>query len=357
MNSPSGDAIMLPGVPVVGHVAARLRLSFGLSLLAVFCSTCASRADELRVGSATHQGFFVGVEDGVILFRTESGTLLKEPRTSVRSLDLDEARPVSVLYNTSREVDRAMLAGYERGRFNVRLSGEETSIPGMHVRTIKVFDTPPGGNALPGADVPHAISLIDTAALRNNPDLTALQSSVLDQYEGARSRYEAFLGKSSAMVMEMDGATGNRREELLNDLRRRKLEEQPVKRDMETASSALLSAFSEILAKNVDPSVRPGIVPNEQESVREKMTLTIPRLADNEILLIDTGFLEQNGDLSEIQSTAIIRYNAAKLNYQSFAADPDATAERIDPSRLETALKEAQSGLLKAFPDLKVVTQ
>ena len=78
----------------------------------------------------------------------------------------------------------------------------------------------------------------------NNP--TPAQSKAYNRYKVARETYNAFLTKSAEMVKAMDKSTGSSREDLLNKLRLRKNDEQPIASEMKKAQEELLAAFPEI---------------------------------------------------------------------------------------------------------------
>jgi len=78
----------------------------------------------------------------------------------------------------------------------------------------------------------------------NNP--TPLQVKAYNRYKTAKVAYDAFLTKSTEMVKALDKATGQARENLLNKLRLRKNEEQPITIEMKKSQAELLAAFPEI---------------------------------------------------------------------------------------------------------------
>ncbi len=82
--------------------------------------------------------------------------------------------------------------------------------------------------------------------LLNHPDLNADQKAALEQYQAAKDKHRQFMEESSAMIARMDTLTGSERQALLNNLRLRKEEEQPLKRELEASQQALSAAFPEL---------------------------------------------------------------------------------------------------------------
>ncbi len=216
----------------------------------ILCSSLTlATADTLNLGAKSYDGTFDGFEDGRFLFRTAEGREIKEPRSSVRKLNLTEPRQVALTRTSKREPDKLTMTGYENGKFAVKADGKESTIPGMQVRSITVEMDFQAFGAMEQADTPRPVQPIDISGLTARQDLTAEQTAVLKQYQAANGKYNAFLTESSALVEQMDKATGAKREALLNVLRRRKAEEQPVKRDLEISRTALLKAFPDLVQK------------------------------------------------------------------------------------------------------------
>jgi len=276
------------GYSIVNEHKKRHRLMAAVAAILCLCLlvpvTC--RADVLTVGTRKHRGTFEGFENRQFLFRTSDGRLLHQDRPTVRSMKL-------------RWLPRK--GRHHEGR-------------------------------------PKPKRRIDISALEKRNDLTDQQTSVIRRYRAVRMKYDAFVAKSSAMVAEMDDARGKRREDLMDSLRRRKDAEQPLKRDLENATAALLAAFPDPLPDAGDPERGDGGQPAEQGKTR------IPEIGEDEILLIDVAGLK-GPSLSREQASAIKTYEAAKRRYQAADADAKAVA----------GLQDAQSILLKAFSGLKIV--
>lgn len=297
----------------------------------------AAHADVLTVGTRRHQGSFEGFEAGQFLFRTAAGQIIRQSRPTVRSLQCDAPRPVKLLRANRRDEETVNLLGYANARFAIEAKGCEESVFGMHVRSIELRWVPGNGRGREGR--PKPARQIDLVALEARDDLTAEQARVLRRYRAARTKYDAFVAQSSALVSEMDRATGKRREDLLDSLRRRKDAEQPLKRDLEAATAALPAAFP-------DPPAEPDRKQNAEAHQPAGAERTeVPKVGADEVLLIDVSDL-RGSSLTREQELAVRNYEAATRQYADAAPDKERAAI--------AELKQAQTGLLKAFPGLKI---
>ena len=338
--------------------AIALRTYAKLILICVL-TAAAAEADVLQVGTRKHRGTFEGFKNGKFSVKGADGKLVEASRISVRSLTLDMPRRGTILRTTARKAEEVVIRGYKGGKFAIKQSGKPTTVTGTHVKEITVkpveITESRGGASGSGEGI---IEPIDISGLERRRDMTQQQSAVLENYKSAREKYDSFLARSSAMVAEAKSADGGRRNDMLLQLRHRKSEEQPIKRELEASQASLLSTFPELtggapVSANTGPARK-----NESPAVaEEELTLYVPRVPEGQVLLIDTGFFEQLGKLSEDQTAAISGYNKAKNKYSRFVDDPSSVQEESDRNALRAELTEAQSGLLKAFPRLKLVTQ
>lgn len=220
-------------------------------------------ADTMVVASETHTGTFEGYRQNRFLFRTESGTLLQEVRGRVSELKLGQPCKVTFARTGRKKREPAHLKTYAHMKFTFEDGGREKVVPAFNIREITVQRDESGGAAKPddgakpgGApDKPGVFTTYDVRPLASRSDLTGPQSAALKRYETAKSRYDAFLKESTRLVTEMDRAKGAQREKLLNELRTRKNQEQPIKKELDGATAALLSAF---------PWLKTGQAPPEQ---------------------------------------------------------------------------------------------
>lgn len=327
--------------------------------VSLLCLAIAAGADTLNMGTKSHEGTFEGFENGKFLFRTSEGREVKEPRTSVQKLTLTEPRKVSLVRNTKADPVAMTLTGYESGKFAVKEGGKDATIPGMQVKAVTVeMEMMAGGGGGAVDDPPRPVPAVDISGLADREDLTPAQKGTLERYKAAREKYDAFLAESSALVTQMDKATGPKREELLNVLRRRKVEEQPVKRDLEAGRAALLTAFPELAGGGKAAAQGKWTPPPENGPAAGAGTivLKVPKTGENEVFLIDTAILQKGKKLSDAQTEAIRAYDGVRADYEKLAADPMG-ADAAAVEAIQEALAEAQAAILKAFPNLKLVPE
>jgi hypothetical protein len=148
------------------------------------------------------------------------------------------------------------------------------------------------------------------------------------------------------MVAEMDAATGVQRERLLDALRRRKAEEQPIAVELTAARAQVLTVFP-------DHANEPAPVPANTAASLPDIVFYVPDAGDNEVLVLDTRVLTEGVQISDEQERAVRRYNEAVERYRESAA----AAVDGDESNgtAEVGLLDAQQELLKAFPSVKLV--
>jgi len=320
-------------------------------------------ADTLVVGAKRLDGVFEGFEGRKFLFRTRDGKLHRQDRSSVRSLNLDKPREVDLFLSPSRKGEKSQLLGYDRLSFTVRKNGRESRLSGMRVHKIELevplFDDAAAGRRQASGPIPA----LDLSGLKG-ATMTQGQKTALARYKSARAKYEAFLAESTAMVRQMDGATGAKRDELLNRLRRRKSEEQPVTRALQEAESVLLAAFPPAQAGEGGKPAgdRPRSVAKGDEAKGDRPhtqrgAAELPDAGEDGVLLLDVSGLERIPDLSEAQKAAIKRYKLASGSYRRLAGKTvtvDNQAEiDVALARAATEIKAAQAALLKAFPGLR----
>jgi len=338
--------------------------TFGAGLLIL--AAAASRADTLRVGTRVFEGVFEGYENRTFLFRTEDGKLRTEPRSSVRRLVLDEPRETSIAHGTTPREESVLLQGYAAGKFTVRQDGRQRDIPGMFVRSVTLksrlaapaaaapAEAAPAEAAPAEAAPAEAAPAIDVGALRNRAGLTAAQREAIRRYAAARKAYDAFVAQSSGMVSQLNSAAGQQRAALLDRLRRRKADEQPVKRELSAAWAALLKAFPDGLPA---PPSKTAAAAEPMELRSREIVIHVPPLGENEVLFLDTGILEEAGPLSEAQVAAIRRYNKIKAEYEQWAGGAAGGDAGGDAAAMDRKLADAQRSLLRAFPNVKLVRE
>ncbi len=331
-----------------------LRVSvFVLLLLA----SVTAQADMLKVRSKEYQGTFQGYESKKFIFRAKSGKMLKQLRSSVRSLKLDSPTEIRLQTKSKKKPEKVLLIGYNKGKFSIKRSGKASNVTGMNVERITVMRQAASGGT--STDTRNAISPIDVSGLEN-AQLTPQQSSAVEQYKRARSTYDSFLAQSSALVAKMNNASGSTRSSLLTQLRQRKDQEQPIKREMESAHAEMLSAFPGLAnGGTIEIKSRPtqSSAPSKPVLQRTELTLVVPKLGANEVFVIDAAVLNQLGAANKNQESAIKIYDAAAKDYERFVADPAGVAKEKDPEQIRNNLSNAQKTLLMAFPNLELIEQ
>jgi len=329
------------------HPGANILLLRAAIIAAALGASC--RADTITIRSREQKGEFQGYENREFLFRADAWTDLREPRTAVQKLVLDPPRDVDLVLGSSAEA--ATLVAYEQSRFVVEQKGARREIAGMLVKSITVRAAAPaaaGGSG--GAEEPEARRALDISAFEK-ADLTPLQSAALARYKTARARYDAFLAQSSAMVAMMDKAQGAKREEILNALRLRKNEEQPVVRELEAAEKALMAAIPQgtVLREKAEPAAGGADAPADAQAKAASM----PEAGDGNVVIIDTASLEASPGINANQRAAIAGYKQASAAYLRVSETAGGAGEAA--AELEAAagqLQKAQKALLGAFPDM-----
>ena len=248
---------------------------------------------------------------------------------SVRSVQVDAPCPATLKRTGRSQAERVEVKEYGAGRFTFIERGKEVQIFGMRVERMAVNRS---SGTTGGTDAPRPKPRIDIAALERQPDLTSSQRASIARYKSARKRYDAFVDEELRPGRDhLDAATGTRREQLLLRLRQRKDQEQPLKRDLDSAEASLLRAF-------------PKGIPSEEQPGATSNAAVLPPPTEK-VLLLDTSPLEATPGLTQEQSSALRAYNSAKRNYEN---------ARTPGRDVTKALADAQDGLLRAFPDLQI---
>ena len=321
-----------------------------VAVLLMLCAFATVRADVLNIGSKTQSGTLEGYDGRNFQFRDANGNLLAVPRSSVKALKLDQPRKGEVVIGGKPPSPEKMLVrGFADGEFLLTENGKDLSVMGMRVNRIKLDPLPPSGRDAESVAV-RQIADAEINTLLDRPDLTAEKKAILEQYKAAKRKYRDFVAESSSMVATMDTLTGMERQKVLNDLRIRKAEEQPLKREMDENQDALIKAFPELLTGAVQ-AIPAGDGGNVE--LLETVTVTLPKLGENEVMIMDSAVFKQFENLTEVQYTAIRDYDAAVAAYHAQSATPpEGTMEAI-----KKRLASAQSTLFKSFPNVRFVQE
>ncbi|OVE75299.1 hypothetical protein BVX97_05105 [bacterium E08(2017)] len=216
-----------------------MKQSLYIGLIALFC-TQISPADVLVVGKSRIEGKFMGYDNNIFEFEEEGGKAIKKNRTMMKALELE--KPVKVSFEArgyKKKVSEAELTGYSKFKFHFKVEGKDVAINGTSVRNIeKAWAQERNHNS--STEKPEVIAPLQFTGI-DDGNLPPDQQEKYDAYKKARAIYDAYIAKNSALVKAMDGASGEKREEYLNELRTRKQDEQPIK-------EALLKAMDEVLA-------------------------------------------------------------------------------------------------------------
>lgn len=219
-----------------------MRVNPALCLAALFLAA-AAQADQFLIAGQTREGRLKGFSGGRFEFSTERGRASKESASRVTKLTLSE--PVEVNFTTSdgKLHKSARFKGYAMGTFRLTpKDGEEMSVPQIKMRSLEVVHRQEEAPAGDGGDAGGALPPLDLSGL-DKAGLNANQVSAVENYVAARKAYDEFVAQSSRLVNEMNGLTGPQREALLNQLRQRKGEEQPIRARMSSAEAALKAAL------------------------------------------------------------------------------------------------------------------
>lgn len=315
----------------------------GTIILSTFITIRLAQADILVTATDQHKGTFRGFEKDHFVFFTENGDELRMPRSSVRVLVMEPAREVEVTRTGRKTADMETLAGYEKMKFCVIQGGRTNQVMGTAIAAIVVPEyqgQKAFGNG--AADAPRAPRAFDISMLEALPDLSPERKAVLENYKEARRRFDAFVKESSALVAKMDRATGLEREKLLDVLRSRKNEEQPLKRALERATADLLAAFPDIGKSN--------------GSVRKSDGVTAPSYQRESLMILDVSDLLSDSQLTEEQVSVAKRYQELAGEYKS-AINGTVKKNDVEIEQLEKDIKKAEADLLKVFPGIQVVEQ
>ncbi len=199
-------------------------------------------ADTITIRNKTYKGRLEKFENGKFTFQVRYGETLHASPSSVKMLELDKPREVSLLLSGMKKAEKAVFHGFQGSKFTYEQGGKKLTAYTMKVKKMEVKAPKPaaggGSSEIPG---PHKI--IDVSHLEHLTDLPPKQSTALKAYVAARDSYQAFLVENTRMMAAADAVTGERRIAMLQDLNARKINEQPILRALEGAEAELLAAF------------------------------------------------------------------------------------------------------------------
>jgi len=199
-------------------------------------------ADTIVVRSKQHEGELEKFEHGKFTFSIPFGDTLQIPASSVKSLKLDRPRPVKLFLAGKADAEAANLHGFQQSKFTFEQKGGMRMVYAMKVKRI-VVEKPKPSAGRASHDAPGPRQFVDISHIEHRKDLPPNQMTALHQYTQARDRYKSYLAESSRLVAAMDTAKGDRRLQMLTELRTRKNNEQPLLLALDEAEEALFAAF------------------------------------------------------------------------------------------------------------------
>jgi len=206
-------------------------------------------------GNKSYEGTFQGYKNDKFYFLPDGGKTVNGLRSFAEKLVIDPPAIVTITQRGKKKVEDWKLKSYEKSTFLFDNNGKEVSMPGMQISAIEMgldFGRAAGGGGggqEDGANAenkPLKINLNDLSALVKESNSTPEQTRAFERYKTARTTYDSFLEASSAMVKTMDHTTGAAREDILNKLRKRKNDEQPLLGELKQAEKELLTVFPQI---------------------------------------------------------------------------------------------------------------
>ena len=211
--------------------------------------------DTLVVKGKKYEGTFESMKSDKINFLPDGGKTMHELRAFVEQLTIDPPTKVVVTPKGKKKITDLKLKGYEKSNFIFDRNGEDVLMPGMQLTSVEMaLDFERAANSPAAAktdgdssgDKPLIIDLKDLSAWMKEGNATPVQTKAFESYKEARESYDRFVAENAAMVKAMDNAKGPTRENLLDKLRKRKNDEQPLLGTLKRAEQDLLTAFPNI---------------------------------------------------------------------------------------------------------------
>lgn len=213
--------------------------------LAIVVFASAVSGDQLIMGTITKDGSFQGFEKGKFRFSaSKGGKLMNEQASRVTTIVLSAPKKCTYLLSSSKKEEQGFLNGFDKDKFMIAATAKDDSAIIPLRKMVKLQISPDtGAGSKSGSGDGYPIPTVDLNAFTG--DFTPEQQKVMDQFKAAKKVFDDFVKESAAIVSQMDQATGAAREDYLNQLRKRKLDEQPLRKALVMAYNALMSAFPE----------------------------------------------------------------------------------------------------------------
>jgi hypothetical protein len=317
-----------------------------LMLLFVMVAT-PTWADVLVIGSSKKKATIEGYDGRNILYYDfDSHKNEQASRMSVKAFALDNPRKAEIVLMGKPKPQKMLMHGYRDGKFVFADGEKRVEIHAMKVDKITLEKAQMFAKQPQAAPEPvQKLSDADIQKALSRPDITPEQKALLKEHQANAKEYHQFVAESGKLVSQMDSLTGANRIAALEQLRHRKEAEQPLKNKMIASQNAVLQKMPDILSV---PAQDMAVVNNPPES-SETITMTMPPIGENEILIIDTSVFKQLGELNETQKTAIANYDAAVGAYQNALGAPSDVVHAA-----QGELTVAQKKLFQAFPNVRI---
>ena len=218
-----------------------------LSLAVLVITATVSLGDQLTMGKIVKDGALQGFEKNKFRFFTSKGKFVNEQASRVTDIKLEKPKKCTYLTSTAKKEERGILKSFTKDKFTITPEGKNAKdviIPVSKMKKLEIsLDSGTSGSAGGGSGNAYPIPNVDLKAFTG--EFTPEQQKVMDAFVAAKKAFDDFATASSAVVDEMNTSTGAHREELINQLRKRKIDEQPLRKDLVAAYNALAEAFPE----------------------------------------------------------------------------------------------------------------
>ncbi len=212
-----------------------------VTLATAFLVSSAVGDQLVMLGSQAKPCTFQGFDSGRLLIVSSKGRLSKEAPSRISRVILSKPLRVNYITSDGKKEEAALLKGFERQQFQLVKDGKESGVPAQKMKTIDIIGEDGGEGGVVGR---YPVPDVDVNALLG-AKATPAQMKAVDRFLAAKKAYDDFVAESSVLVGQMEKAQGVKRAALLNELRMRKNQEQPIKTELVDACSALSDVFPE----------------------------------------------------------------------------------------------------------------
>jgi hypothetical protein len=213
--------------------------------LVIVILASAAFGDQLTMGKIVKDGTIQGFEKGKFRFLSAKGRFMNEQASRVTTIVLTEPKKCTYQLSSSKKEERGFFKGFNKDKFVIAATAKDigTAIPVSKMVKLEIsLDTGTSGKSGTGGEG-YPIPVVDLSAFTG--DFTPEQQKVMDQFKAAKKVFDDFVKENAAIVSQMDSSTGATREDYITQLRKRKIEEQPLRKALIAAYDALVNAFPE----------------------------------------------------------------------------------------------------------------